>query len=127
MHVKHVGHAARDYVGQFARHGVFGYRGEFFAHASVHFVNHFLGIGRGQGFKSGSVFEDFVQERSVQAGVGHFVLHAAHGVADDYRGAVAVKLFFVVAGIFQSHTGGFNGQVLHRVHLFGDLRRNAVF
>ena len=65
VQVKHVGHAARNDVGQFARHGVFGNRGEFFTHARVHFVQHFLRIGRRQGFKSRCVFEDFIQERAV--------------------------------------------------------------
>ena len=127
VQVKHVGYASGNYVSEFTGHGVFVNGSEFFAHARVHFVQHFLGVGRGQRFKRGGVFENFVQERAVEARVGHFVFHAAHGVADDDRGAVMVKGFFVIAGIFQCHAGGFNRQVLHGIHLLGNLRRNAVF
>ena len=127
VQVKYVGDAAGDNVGQFAGHGVFVNGGEFFTHARVHFVQHFLGVGRGQRFEGRGVFQNFIQERAVEARVGHFVFHAAHRVTNDDRRAVMVKLFFIVTGIFQRHAGGFNGQMLDRVHLLGNLRRNAVF
>ncbi len=78
-------------------------------------------------FVSGSIFQNFIQERAVQAGVGHFVLHTAHRVADNDRRAVMVIGFFIVAGIFQRHAGSFYGQVLHGIHLLGNLRRNTIF
>ena len=127
VQIKHVGYAARNNVGQFTRHRIFVNRGKFFAHTRIHFVQHLLGVGGSQRLERGGIFENFVQERTVQAGVGHFVLHTAHRVANNYRRAVMVIGFFIVSGIFQSHTGSFNGQVLHRVHLLGNLRRNTVF
>ena len=127
VQVKHIGYAAGDYIGQFARHGIFGNRGKFFPHAGVHFVQHFLCIGRSQRFKGRGIFKNLVNKRTVQPGVGHFVFHTAHRVADNDRSAVMVKLFFIITGIFQRHARGFNSQVLNSVHLLGNLRRNAVF
>ena len=56
VHVKHVGQAPGDDIGQFSRHGIFGNGGKFLAHAFVHFVHQLLlGIGR-KGFVSRGIF-----------------------------------------------------------------------
>ena len=127
VHVKHIGYAAGNHVGQFAGHRIFVNRGKFLADAFVHFVHQFLFRFRRKRFIGRGFFQNFIQKRAVQTRVGHFVFHPAHRVTDNYRTAVTVKLFFVIAAVFQSHTRGFNGQVLHGIHLFGNLRRNAVF
>ena len=126
VEIENIGYAAGGHVGQLAGHGVFGDVDDARVYASLVFFYHgALLVGRQRG-ERGGLLQDILVVELVDAQVGHFLAHRAHGVADDGGGHFRVERFLVVAGIFQGHAHGLYGHLLQAGDLRGGLGRDLV-
>ena len=125
--VEHVGHPARDDVGQLAWHGVFGDGRQGGVHAFVPPGQNRLAHSGGQLLELRHRFQSIAILRELDAHGGDVVILAAHGRAQDHAGAVGVQRPVGIAVVGQRLGANGHGPLLALVHSCSHLGRNAVF
>ena len=126
VEIENIGYPAGRHVGQFARHSVFGYFQDPRVHARFVLFDERFALFLRQGGESRGFFKDILIIELVDAQIGHFFAHRAHGVAYYGRRHLGVKRFFIVAGVFQGHPHGFDGHLLQAGDLDSGLGRYLV-